>query len=174
MPPPMHALLRILPFPALFALAAVALAQSGPTLEAEIVAADQSFFAALFDRCDIDALAPMVTDDFEFVHDKWGQIARSKAEFLTSIRSMCERQSIGTDFSARRVLVPGSNAVYPMKSYGAYQTGIHRFFRITPGKPDEATETARFAHLRRFTQGQWQLSRVVSFDHVDGAEPRQP
>lgn len=159
---------RWLPLPLLLLLfAGRAVGQEARTLEQEIMEVDAAFFGALFDRCDVDALAPLVADDFEFVHDKWGLIARSKAEFLTSIRGMCERQRAGTDFKARRVHVAGSGNVYPLKNYGAYQTGSHRFYRVTEGEPDQPTESARFAHVWRQVEGHWQLARVVSYEHVD-------
>ena len=115
----------------------------------------------------------MVSGDFEFVHDKWGQIAKSKTEFLSSISSMCERQRAGTDFKGKRTLVLGSVSTFPLQKYGAYQTGHHRFFRVTPGKPDEPTESARFAHLWRLTNGRWMLARVVSYEHVNTHETTQ-
>ena len=51
----------------------------------EIAAADQALFSAFFDRCDIAALATMVTDDFEMFHDKNGFMAKSGKEFLDGI-----------------------------------------------------------------------------------------
>jgi hypothetical protein len=44
----------------------------------EVAAADQALFSAFFDRCDLDALAKMVTDDFEMFHDKNGYMTRSR------------------------------------------------------------------------------------------------
>jgi hypothetical protein len=128
-------------------LPAGALAQGDRSLQAQITAADAAFFAALFDRCDVATLATLVSDDFEFVHDKWGQIAESTSEFLGNIAGMCERQKAGTDFRARRSLTPGSFDMFPLRKYGACQTGSHRFYKLGPGKPDEPTESARFAHL---------------------------
>lgn len=157
---------------ALAALAAPATAQPARSLDEQVAAADAAFFGALFDRCDPEALAPMVADDLEFFHDKWGRIAKSKDEFLAAIRGMCERQRAGTDFKARRELVPGSSAVFPMKGVGAFQTGRHRFFRVAAGKPDEPTESARFAHLWRQDGERWQLARVYSYDHVDAPSGR--
>jgi ketosteroid isomerase-like protein len=144
-------------------------AQSTATLQEQVTAADAEFFAALFNRCDTQALMPMVADDFEFFHDKWGQIAKSKDEFLASIRGMCERQLAGTDFKAKRRIVQDSVAIFPMKGIGAFQTGSHFFYRVTLGKPDEPTESARFAHLWRNHQGRWQLARVISYEHTDAA-----
>lgn len=174
--PPARPSRRVLVLASLWPLLAAtpAPAQDAASLEQEITAADAAFFGALFDRCDVDALAPMVADDLEFVHDRWGRIARTKGEFLDSIRGLCERQRAGTDFRARRVLVPGSVGTFAMKNYGAFQTGSHRFYLVTPGQADQPTETARFAHLWRRHEGQWQLARVISYDHVDApaAAPR--
>lgn len=156
---------------ACFVLCGAAHAQPSKPLAEEIAVADAQLFAAIFDQCDVDALAPLVAEDFEFFHDKWGQIARTKAEFLAAIRGACERQRAGTDFKARRVLEPGSSEVFVMRQLGAFQTGRHRFFRVEPGRPDQATESARFAHLWRQLDGRWQLARVVSYDHVDAPAP---
>jgi catechol 2,3-dioxygenase-like lactoylglutathione lyase family enzyme len=150
----------------------LAAAQAPRPLLEQIGEADQALFGAIFDRCNPEALASMVTDDFEFYHDKWGQTARSKDEFVRSIRAMCERQRAGTDFRARRELTEGSMEVFPMKGYGAVQSGRHRFYRLDPGKPPVATERARFTHLWRFQNGNWRLARVFSYDHVD--EPGSP
>ena len=97
-------------------------------LRAEIAAADRKLFDAVFETCDIDAVAALVTDDFEFFHDKWGQTARSGKEFVEAIRGMCRRQKEGTDYRARRELDTSSVQVYPMNNYGAVQIGVHRFF----------------------------------------------
>lgn len=138
-----------------------------------IAAADRALFAAVFDACDADAVGAMVTDDFEFFHDKWGQIAKSKDEFVAAIRGSCDRQRQGTDFRARRVLVLSTLRVHPMRNYGALQTGEHAFFRLgKDGKPTP-TEHARFTHLWKRSGDRWLLARVISYDHVDGPLSQQ-
>lgn len=122
-------------------------AQDAQSIEAAIAQADQEFFKAVFDTCDADAVGTMVTDDFEFFHDKLGQIADSGEAFVALFRGACERQAAGTDFKARRELAEGSMAVFVMNNYGALQMGSHRFFRAEPGKADIPTEHARFTHL---------------------------
>jgi len=149
----------------LCALPALASGQQG--LATQVEAADRALFRAIFDDCDAKALEPMVTADFEFYHDKWGQTARSGAEFVKAIAGMCERQRAGTDFRARRELDAGSSAVFPMKDYGALHVGRHRFFRREAGRPDQPTERAQFANLWKLEDGRWRLARVFSFDHVD-------
>ena len=112
----------------------------------------------------------MVTDDFEFFHDKWGQIAKSKADFVASIRGACTRQKAGSDFKARREVLSTSVEAFPIANYGALQMGVHRFFRLEPGKPDIPTEHAKFAHLWRREGGRWLLARVISYEHVEDSQ----
>ncbi|MCM3871912.1 MAG: nuclear transport factor 2 family protein [Pyrinomonadaceae bacterium] len=125
---------------------------------------DRELFDTIFNKCDVQRLENLVTEDFEFYHDKSGQVAKSGKEFVDSIRGMCERQSKGTDYRARRVLVPGSMVVYPLNNYGAVQMGVHRFYPLIKGKP---IETAKFTHLWKKENGQWRIARVISYDHKD-------
>lgn len=147
--------------------AAPAFVHAEPSVREQVEAADSALFRAVFDDCDPDAVAGLVTDDFEFYHDKWGQTARSKDDFVKAIRGLCERQRAGTDFKARRVLVPGSLQVFPMKGYGALEMGRHDFFKREEGKPDVPTEHALFANLWKLDKGRWLLARTLSYDHVD-------
>jgi hypothetical protein len=157
---------------ALLSASSLSLAQAPGPLHDQVAEADRALFRAIFDDCNPDALPALVTDDFEFYHDKWGQIARSKDEFVKSIRGLCERQRAGTDFKGKRVLIEGSVEVLPMKGYGAIEMGKHRFYKVEPGKPDIPTEHARFTHLWRQENGRWLLARVLSYDHVN--EPGWP
>ena len=59
----------------------------------EVAAADQALFSAFFDRCDLPALAKMVTDDLEMFHDKNGFMTKSGKEFLDGIAGTCARRS---------------------------------------------------------------------------------
>ena len=44
-------------------------------LQDQIAAQDRQLFDTVFIRCDADALAELLTDDFEFYHDKFGRVA---------------------------------------------------------------------------------------------------
>jgi ketosteroid isomerase-like protein len=131
----------------------------------EIAAADLALFSAFFDRCDTEALGKMVTDDFEMFHDKNGYMAKSGKEFLDAIAGTCARQKTGEDYRARRELVAGSLKVYPLNNYGAVEVGVHRFFKLTPGKPEELVEVSQFTHVWKKEDSGWKLSRVLSYDH---------
>ena len=159
---------------ALLAAAVLALppaAHAGPTrgpeptqaLYDEIARMDAELFDALFNRCDPDRLARIVTDDVEFIHVKWGPTSKSKAEVVEGLRRMCARQATGEDYRARRELV--SMTIHPLNNYGVMQMGEHRFYRLTPGKPEELIETGAFVDLWKRVDGQWKLYRVISYDH---------
>jgi hypothetical protein len=163
----MYRKLSVLAF-ILFAGSAVAqTAGPAPTqqLTDEIRAADLALFSAFFDRCDVKALESMVTEDFEMFHDKGGRVAASGAEFIKNITGTCERQKTGADYRARRELVASSLKVYPLNNYGAVETGEHRFYKLTPGKPEELVEISLFTQVWKKEGSMWKLARVVSYDH---------
>lgn len=141
----------------------------GPVASQEVFDAllekDGQLFDAVFTACDADALVALVTDDFEFFHDKGGQTANSGAEFVASIRAMCERRKTGEDFIARRELERDSLSVHLLGGYGAMQMGTHRFYAIVPGKPDRLTEVGKFIDVWQQVDGAWKLARVISYDH---------
>ena len=122
-------------------------ATSSGALYDELARLDSLLFDAFFVKCDTQRTNSFFTDDLEFYHDltglKSGKTARDAFR-------QCPRDNGGT-----RVLVPGSLRVYPIKDYGAIQTGVHRFGQ---------TE-AKFVHVWRKKNGEWKITRVLSFDH---------
>ncbi len=130
----------------------------------ELAEKDRELFDIIFNKCNVERLGELVTEDFEFYHDKSGQVAKSGKEFVDSIRNLCERQSKGLDYRARRELVRNSLAVYPLNNYGAVQMGIHRFHPLVKGK---SSEVAKFTHLWKKENGEWRLARVLSYDHKE-------
>lgn len=151
----------------LIACAVSAQQPSEPSRESldQIAAQDKALFDAVFVTCDLQALKGLLTGDFEFYHDKWGQIANSDQQFVDAIKTACERRKAGEDPPARRELVEGSVQIFPLNNYGAIQTGDHRFYQHPAGKPERMTEVARFTHLWKKVDGGWKLARVLSYDH---------
>jgi hypothetical protein len=139
-------------------------ATTSPELVATLAERDRALFAAVF-GCDIDALRPMIADDFEFLHDKFGKVADSGAKFVVNVAAGCERQKAGTDFRARRELMHGTLQTYALNDYGAVQLGTHRFYALRAGKPGLLTETSRFVDVWKLENGAWKLSRVISYGH---------
>lgn len=123
----------------------------------ELAAMDRELFEAAFVNCDREKFRSLFTEDAEFYHDRDGAMTGRQA---TELRG-CPR-----DDGVRRVLVEGSLEAYSIKDFGAVQIGRHTFTR----DGEEGTEVAQFVHLWRYSDGQWRLARVLSFDH----RPLQP
>lgn len=143
---------------------------ASPGLVAEISNADQILFDAAFNNCDLAASRELVTEDFEFYHDKWGKIANSGTEFLNSVQDMCEGRKTGQNIDARRELVADSVKIYPLNNFGAVQTGTHKFYGLPEGKTPVLRETGKFTHIWQKVAGEWKLARVLSYDHKPAPE----
>ncbi len=131
-------------------------ATSGALYE-ELARMDSLLFDAAFVTCDAAKANAILTDDIEFYHDKTGfESGQQVRETFQRLTGSCPGER-----GIRRELVTGSLQVYPMKAYGAVQTGTHRF--VERGAP--TMTVAKFVHLWRKANGEWKLSRVLSFDH---------
>ena len=120
-------------------------------------------FNAIFNDCDLGQVKDLVTDDFEFYHDRGGLIATNRAQFVEIIQKTCERQKSGQERRSRRELV--SMEVYSLGGYGAIQTGVHRFFILREDQTEEAGDVAKFTHVWKKVGDGWRIARVLSFDH---------
>lgn len=113
--------------------------------------------AALFDaynNCDLEKLGSMVAEDLEFYHDQTG-LAVGRQSLVDGVKNnICGK--------VHRELVPGTLEVYPLKGYGAVEIGVHRFTH--PNDPKELGE-AKFVHVWQLKDGEWKVTRVISFDH---------
>jgi hypothetical protein len=76
-----------------------------------------------------------------------GRNITSGEQFVTITKEKCQRQRDGIDFLSTRELVRESVKVYPLNNYGAIETGTHRFYAVSKGKPNRLTEVAQFTHV---------------------------
>ena len=125
--------------------------RSGPLYDA-LAAMDRELFDAAFVHCDRAKFKALFTEDAEFYHDRDGAMT---GEQVTELRG-CPR-----DEGVTRTLVEGSLEVYPIRDFGAIQTGRHMFTKAG----EAGIGIAKFVHLWQFRDGQWRLARVLSFDH---------
>jgi len=128
-----------------------------PELFAEIAHMDSVMFDALNAR-DLDKLMSTFDSSLEFYHDVGGVSDFQKNREL--LGDLFERNKTT---GLRRELVPGSMEVYPIKDYGAIETGLHRFCHEENGKQD--CGTFKFLHIWKKKNGQWKVTRVASYDH---------
>lgn len=137
-----------------------------------IFSKDSLLFEVGFNTCNIGQFEQLVSENFEFYHDKGG-ITPGKPAFIQSIRNNICNGS----YKATRRLVPGSMQVFPLYSngqlYGAIQNASHRFFESADKVPEHPTSTARFTHLWLLENGEWKLSRSLSFDHLPAPKSKQ-
>ncbi len=124
----------------------------GDALVRTISDLDTKLFDA-YNHCDLKTFGDYFVPDVEFFHDKGGLMNSREAVVEATRENICHK--------VRRELV-GTLEVYPIKDYGAIETGTHRFCEI-------ATQTCqgegKFLHIWRYRDGKWQLTRVVSYDH---------
>lgn len=128
----------------------------------------QPFVFYWFNTCNMSPFQELVSEDFEFYHDKGG-ITNSKEEFIEAFREgLCKSPST---YQSRRELVVGSLEVYELKNkgevYGAIQKGVHRFYEKSIDKPETVGNIARFTHLWLLENNKWKLARALSYDHLD-------
>jgi Domain of unknown function (DUF4440) len=121
----------------------------------EIAYRDSILFNA-FNTRNIDQFKTLFTEDLEFYHDKGG---------LTNYEHTIEfmRTTAKADNQLRRDLVKGTLEVYPIPGYGAMEIGTHTFCHIENGKQD--CGTFKFVHIWQKKNGQWKISRVISYGH---------
>jgi hypothetical protein len=124
-----------------------------------------ALFWNAYNDCNVAAMQPFFTDDVEFYHDKGGPTF-GLANLVDSFRKMCDSRK---QIHVRREAAKDTVKVFPMKSsdviYGAIISGDHYFYTQEEGKKEHLEGLARFTHLWLLKDGQWKMSRVLSFDH---------
>jgi hypothetical protein len=142
--------------------------ESNSDLYKTILSKDSLLFQVGFNTCDISQFETLLSEDFEFFHDK-DSISYRKA-FLNGIRNgLCKSPST---YQSRRELVSGSTEIFPLYKkgilYGAIQHGKHRFYENMQGKPERFASEARFTHAWILENGLWKLNKGLSYDHQTG------
>ena len=126
-------------------------------LFAEIAHMDSVMFDA-FNSHDLDRLMSTFDSSLEFYHDQGG-VTNYEQNKINFINAFERNKTTGL----RRDIVPGSMEVYPIKDYGAIETGLHRFCHEENGNQD--CGTFKFLHIWKKKNGQWKVTRVASYDH---------
>ena len=129
-------------------------ATSGP-LYNEIAHMDSVLFDA-FNRRDLTTMIECIDSSLELFQDNKG--LRNFAETRDAFAELVKK-----DYVLTRTLVAGSMEVYPIKDYGAIQTGLHTFSHIENGRPESAV--FKFLHIWRKQNGVRKITRLVTYDH---------
>jgi ketosteroid isomerase-like protein len=125
-------------------------------LDKAITALDTKLFDA-YNHCDLKTFDSLLADDVEFYHDQGG-VTLGRQKLTESVKNnICTGDT-------QRVLVPGTLKIYYMKGYGAIEMGVHRFLHPKTEASD-GTGEASFVQLWQYKDGNWKLTRVLSYDH---------
>ena len=124
----------------------------------KITSLDTAFFNA-YNKCEIAKIEALFTNDVEFYHEKRGLIAGRISVMEGITKNLCG----DADNKVRRELVAGSLQVYALNDYGALETGEHRFYLTQKGQKEKLDGVGKFANIWRKQDGQWRISRVLSY-----------
>ena len=137
--------------------------QVSQDLHNTVAGLDAALFEA-FNSCNIKGFTELMADDIEFYHDQSGLMLSPKTQ-AEALKIRCAEQD--KNGILRRELVKGSLEVYPIKNYGAVEIGVHNFYRTLPGQKEKLTTTGKFIQIWRERNGEWKVSRIVSYGHEE-------
>jgi hypothetical protein len=120
---------------------------------------DSVFFSA-FNTRNLDKLKTLIAHNLEFYHDLGGvtNYNQNVAAFKKTFES---------DRRVRRELVESTLEVYPIKDYGAVETGIHRFYATEKGQQEKLSSEAKFVQVWQKKDGGWKITRIISYGHQE-------
>jgi hypothetical protein len=121
----------------------------------KIATLDSLLFAA-YNSENLELMKTYFTSDLEWYQDNGGLIGFEQV--FKNFRSIFNR-----DYELKRSLIKESLEVHPIEGYGAIEIGKHQFTHIENGKLE--TGTFKFLMIWKNDNGNWKISRVVSYDH---------
>ena len=116
---------------------------------------DSSLFAA-YNSKNLNLMKTYFTKDLEWYQDNGGLINFEKV--FSNFQSIFNR-----DYDLKRNLIRESLEVHPIEGYGAIEIGKHQFKHIENGKLEIGT--FKFVMIWKNDNGNWKISRVISYDH---------
>jgi hypothetical protein len=120
---------------------------------------DSIFFKA-FNTRDIDKLRDLLSDSLEFYHDLGGI-----TNYTQNIDAF--QRTFASERKLRRELIKNSLEVYPIRDYGAVETGVHRFYATEKGEQEKLSSEAKFVQLWQNKNGSWRITRIISYGHEE-------
>lgn len=123
---------------------------------------DSTLFEIVFNKCEMEKIDEIISENIEFYHDLAG--IQNREEFINAIKNnICSNPGVN-----QRSLVLSTLEVYSMenngKLYGAIQTGKHTFQQKINDKM-QTVGIANFTHLWLLENNIWKLKRILSYNH---------
>ncbi len=123
----------------------------------EIVHMDSLLFDG-FNTKNVDKMKIYFDSTLELYQDNIG--VRNYKETVAAFGNLFKQ-----DYVLTRKLVPGTMEVYPIKGFGAIQTGLHTFSHKENG--ELITATFKFMNVWHKTGNTWRITRLVTYDHPE-------
>lgn len=120
-----------------------------------IAALDSALFTA-YNSKNLALMKTYFTKDLEWYQDNGGLIDFVKV--FINFESIFNRE-----YDLKRTLIKESLEVHPIQGYGAIEIGKHQFSHIENGKLEVGT--FKFLMIWKNENGNWKISRVISYDH---------
>ena len=120
---------------------------------------DSIFFNA-FNTKNLNKIVALISDNLEFYHDLGG--VTNYSQNMDAFKKTFENER-----RVRRELVKGTLEVYPIKDYGAVETGTHRFYATEPGHQEKLSSEAKFVQVWQKKDGLWKITRIISYGHQE-------
>jgi hypothetical protein len=119
-----------------------------------------------FNTRDYNSIKPFFSEDLEFYHDLGGV-----TRYEQNLESF--KRTFESERRVRRELVPGTLEVYPIKDYGAVETGTHRFYATEIGQKEKLSSEAKFLQVWQKTGTGWKVTKVISYAHRENLSDLQ-
>lgn len=123
-----------------------------------IMRLDSSFYTAYNNR-DLPKFMSYLSPDLEFYHDFTGL-----TDYKRNLEIFKEKFA-DTSLIMRRELVTKSAEVYPIKDFGAIEMGVHKYYVVDKTGNKRLSSQPKFVHIWKNTNGNWKITRVISYDH---------
>lgn len=154
----------------LLILAKPAAAQQGQQNIDSLIRHKDSLFWKAYNNCDLNGMNQFFSTDLEFYHDKGGITLGSENLIASTKKGLC-----GTPgYHLRREAIAETVKVFPMQAngqvYGALISGEHLFYITDKGQPEYLDGHARFTQLWVLREGEWKMSRILSYDHKPASD----
>lgn len=120
------------------------------------IAEQDSLLFAAFNSRNSEKLKSFFSDDIEVFQDNIG--VRDYNETIDAFQLLFQKEYVLT-----RTLVKNSMEVYPIKDFGAIQTGKHTFCHTENGKLECAT--FKFVQIWEKKNNKWQIIKIITYGH---------
>lgn len=124
----------------------------------ETITYQDSIFFDSFNSRNLDKLKILLSEHLEFYHDLGGV-----TNYNQNINAF--KRTFQNDRRVRRELLKNTLEVYPIKDFGAVETGIHRFYVTEKGQQEKLSSDAKFVHVWQIKDGLWKITRIISYGH---------